>query len=149
MNGVAAQCNCVAAKFPPACSKGRIMPIRVPPNGKYLGLLPGVPQNQAAPTATVVVQPGVGNATPNFLVELRFGTPEPSSNIRDLLKREVTGKTVIIVNWYNTTTWSHPPQFGVPGVWNGTHVFDLGGTDPGDYFEIENKGTTDIHLTIA
>ncbi|MCX4091625.1 hypothetical protein [Nocardia sp. alder85J] len=127
------------------------MPITVAPNGVFKGRLPGVQQggNQAAPTATVVVQPGGGTATPNFLVELRFGTPRPSTNLKDLHQREVTGKTVILVDWYNTTVWSYPPQFGMAGVWNGTRVFDLGGTDPGDHFEIENKGTTDIQVTVA
>ncbi|MQY31971.1 hypothetical protein [Nocardia aurantia] len=127
------------------------MPFTLSPNQNFTDHVPPPPAGGGpAHTAVVVVQPTAdGNPTPNFTVEVQFGESVPSENPRDLRTREITGRTVMVMRWYNTVTWSHPPQFGAPGAWVGTRTFDLGGAPVEDSFRIRNLGPGDIQVTIT
>lgn len=119
------------------------MPFTLQPNEVYRGHVPTVPH-----TATVVVQPALDNQQPNYRVVVRHGEYEPSRLPKDLLQREITGKTVRTIHWYATTTWAFPRIF-VPVPWTSTHTFNLNGGEPGDLYEISNEGPTDIVVTLT
>jgi len=125
------------------------MPITLQPGQMTRGQVPAVPKTgiRTPHNATVVVQPATGNPTPNFSVVIRFGELSPSTTFKDIGTRQTTGKTTTELRWYNTTTWSYPGFRAHP--WNGTRTFDLNGADPGDIYEIENQGQTNIDVTYA